>query len=502
MKLKGFTGKIQIKGIVRMGKRYLLSCFLAALGLLAAACAPVPSTVVITRVVEVTKEVSMKVQITSTPAPNKVQVYWYIGLGTGTQPNQIPLEKAWVDTYNDSQSEIQVIPIIVDNKYARDNLSAQIAAGNSPDIVGPVGAQGRAYFPGAFLDLSPLVKEFNYDSSDIDPAFTRFYEEEGRMVGLPYAIYPSAIFYNRKLFDNAHLAYPPQKVGEKYRWPDGSEDEWNFETLARLARKLTLDKGGMNATSPYFDPKHVTQYGYDLQWTSGDARWIGTTFGAFYPLDSQGKAVIPDNWRAAWTWYYNGMWSPHPFMPNQNMGELDKSIMDDPFSSGKVAMVMSHLWYAPNIDRKKVSSWDVAVIPSYQGKITANMHGDTFAIMADSKHPKEAFKVYTYMLGAGSADLNKIYGGLPARKSQQAAYFRSLSEQFDPNPVNWQVFVDMIPYMDSPNHQTGLGPNNANANAAFFKLASTLYSKPDLDLTLTFDDFTKELNAIFNNNKH
>ena len=39
------------------------------------------------------------------------------------------------------------------------------------------------------------------------------------------------------------------------------------------------------------------------------------------------------------------------------------------------------------------------------GKITAKMHGDTFAIMKDTKHPKEAFKVVQTVLGQGGGDL-------------------------------------------------------------------------------------------------
>ncbi|MBK9233049.1 MAG: hypothetical protein IPO15_19955 [Anaerolineae bacterium] len=66
----------------------------------------------------------------------------------------------------------------MDNKYARDNLTAQIAAGNAPDVVGPVGTAGRAAFPGAFLDIEPLIKEANYDTSDIDPAFLQFPKDE------------------------------------------------------------------------------------------------------------------------------------------------------------------------------------------------------------------------------------------------------------------------------------------------------------------------------------
>ena len=101
-------------------------------------------------------------------------------------------------------------------------------------------------------------------------------------------------------------------------------------------------------------------------------------------------------------------------------------------------------------------------MPSYNGKVTSKMHGDTFAILGGTKHPKEAFKVYTYMLTTGSADLYKIYGGLPARKSQQTDFFASLDEKFAPVKANWQVALDSIPFMDVPNHELGT-PNYARA---------------------------------------
>ncbi|MBK9233047.1 MAG: hypothetical protein IPO15_19945 [Anaerolineae bacterium] len=68
-------------------------------------------------------------------------------------------------------------------------------------------------------------------------------------------------------------------------------------------------------------------------------------------------------------------------------------------------MPTTHLWYTCCIDKATVPSWNVAVMPSYNGKVTSKMHGDTFAILGGTKHPKEAFKVYTYMLTTGSADL-------------------------------------------------------------------------------------------------
>ena len=243
---------------------------LMVLGIVLAACAPAaaptPVKVVETKVVEVVKEVPKEVVVTKevmiepTAAPDRIQITWYIGLGAGAQPAQIPLEKAFVEKYNKSQSEIQLIPVIVDNKYARDNLTAQLAAGNAPDIVGPVGTAGRAAFPGSFLDLQPLIAKNNYNTGDIDAAFLNFYKVEGELVGLPFAIFPSATYLNVDLFKEAGLALPPQKVGDKYTL-DGKEVEWDFNTVAALARKLTVDKNGNDATQAGFDAKNIVQWG-------------------------------------------------------------------------------------------------------------------------------------------------------------------------------------------------------------------------------------------------
>ncbi len=457
---------------------------------------PVVQTVVVkeTQQVEVTKEVQVTqvVQETAVPQKDRVQIYWYIGLGAGSQPAQIPAEKAFADKFNASQKDIQLIPIIVDNKYARDNLTAQIAAGNAPDIVGPVGTAGRAAFPGAWADLTPLIKEANYDTSDIDPAFLQFYQAEGALQGLPFAIYPESVYVNKDLFKEAGLELPPQKYGDKYTL-DGKQVEWNFDTLTEVAKRLTVDKSGNDATAANFDRNNIVQYGYIAQWTDG-GRAMGTLFGASLPFDN-GKAVISDNWKAAWKWYYEGIWGKSPFIPTAAVvnGDLMKG---NAFSSGKVAMATTHTWYTCCIDPKVVPNWDLAVMPSYNGKITAKMHGDTFAILSASKHPKEAFQVYMYMLNEGAKDLYAIYGGLPAKKADQADYLKSLDEKFAPNKVNWQVALDSIQYMDVPNHELYI-PNYSKAMDLFTSLTSDIEGNDKLDMDKRIEQLTSDLQKVY-----
>ena len=441
-------------------------------------------------------------QPTITPAATGlVEVYWYIGLGTGAQPAQIPLEKAFIDKYNNTQGAADGIRLIADihmgHNYARDDVLDMIHDGNALDIIGPVGTEGRGWIEEHILDLQPLIDQSNYDLSDFDPAFLKFYKTENGLVGLPFAIFPSALYYNKDLFDQAGLAYPPHRVGEKYSL-DGEALEWNFDTVAKVARRMTLDSNGVSADQPGFDPQKIVQYGFDFQWTKDSVRWFSAYFEPYYPV-KDGKADLSPGQIAAIKWYYDGMWGGQPFIPNQ--AAMDSDLIEgNSFNSGKVAMGLTHLWYTCCVDggeEAAVKRWDVGVVPSYNGKTTAKMHADTFSIMKSSKNPEAAFKVYSYMVGEGAPELFAIYGGLPARKSQQPDFFDLLKEKYVPNEIDWQVFQDMISYLEVPGHELAL-PNIAKAHDGFLRLGSDLRTKPSLNIDAVIAQFLVDQTAIYN----
>ncbi|MBS4062605.1 MAG: extracellular solute-binding protein, partial [Bacteroidetes bacterium] len=230
----------------------------------------------------------------------KTKVRWFVGLGAGSDEGTFAAQQAVVDEFNASQDKIELVLEIVDNDAAYDTLATQIAAGNAPDIVGPVGIRGRDSFKGAWLDLQPLIDKNNYDLSDFDEALVEFYQvkEEGQL-GIPFAIFPSFIIYNSDLFDEAGLPYPPAEYGLPYVDENGVEKEWNMDTLREVAMKLTVDANGNDANSEAFDPENIVQFGFMNQWT--DPRGIGTFFGSGSLVADDGvTAQIPDNWKAAW----------------------------------------------------------------------------------------------------------------------------------------------------------------------------------------------------------
>lgn len=434
------------------------------------------------------------VQPTAIPVdPNKVTIRWFVGLGTGTDPNQVEIENKIVEEFNASHPNINLIIEIVNYNGARDTLSTEIASGNPPDIVGPVGVSGAEAFHGQWLDLTSLIEKTQYDLAQFDKGSVDFYKVGGEgQIGLPFAIFPSLLYYQTEMFDEAGLAYPPQKYGEKYTWPDGTEEEWNFDTLRKLAMKLTVDANGKDATDPAFDPTQIVQYGYEPQYQ--DARAIGSYFKAGSAVAEDGKtAQIPAEWTEAWKWVYNGVWVDH-FIPNLSVRESAEFGTGNPFNSGKVAMALTHLWYTCCLTDAG-EAWNVAVVPSYNGQVTANFNADTFRILKDTKHPDEAFEVLSYLLGDASLELLGVYGGMPARLADQKTFFEKLDTQF-PYKVNWQVAVDGIAYADNPSFE-GYMPNYNESFDRLNTFLSLLMSTEGLDVNKEIETLKSDLQVIF-----
>ena len=430
-------------------------------------------------------------------AGGRTVVKWYVGLGTGGDPQQIDVQRNVVDAFNKSQSSIYLTLQIVSNRVASTTLATQIAGGNAPDIVGPVGTVGRATFDGNWLDLAPLIQATNYDMSVYEPSVVQNYNLPGQgQIGIPFAVYPSFVYFNKDLFDEAGLPYPPQHFGDPYMGK-----EWNFDTLRDVAMKLTVDSQGNDATSPSFQPDNIVQFGFDLQYKT-DPRAMGTLFGPSRMADNEGRATIPSNWLAAWNFFYDGMFKDH-WMPNDAYRNSDLFGQGNVFNSGNLAMAYTHLWYTGTIEPVskggKVKNWDIAVVPSYQGKPTAELHADTFGIMKSTKHPNEAFQVYQYLIT--NKDLLQVYGAMPAIKSMQADFFGGLDQKFAPVKVNWQVDQDSLAYIDVPNHEEGL-PNFLKTRQALTDFQTLMNTTAGLDINAEAQKLQATLQSIYDEVRH
>jgi multiple sugar transport system substrate-binding protein len=490
-------------------KRY--GAILAIPALILAACGgsatPTPSaSAAATEAIASTAPSTGPTPVPTVPPGGPITIKWFCCLGGGDDPSTLKVFADVITAFNSTHPNIKLVLDHVAYEGARDAFATELASGNPPDIVGPLGVGGANAFAGQWLDLAPYVTKNNIDVSQFDPGVVNLYKSGGEgQLGLPFAIYPSELYYQPDMFDEAKLNYPPDKYSTQYQMPDGSMVDWSYDTVRQVAMKLTVDNKGKDATDPAFDPKHIVQYGFEPQ--RDDLRTMGAAFfstGKF--LSDDGKTVqIPDAWKAAWTWVYNGIWTDHFIESNQVFQSQGFNGGGYTFNSGKVAMQENYLWDVCCVTDAG-GNWDLAALPSYQGKVTAPINADTFRIVKSTKHPDEAFTALQYLiLGDARTKLLNAISGFPAITADQGTYFTQLEQQKDdkgkliyPPSVNWQVVTDAIQYADIDPNSENVMPNYNKSLDTLAKYLTKWTSTPGLNLNTEFANLQAELQTVWN----
>ncbi|MGD0610970.1 MAG: hypothetical protein ABSB41_05595 [Anaerolineales bacterium] len=441
----------------------------------------------------------------ATAEAGKVQVRWYIGLGTGTDAGQLPIEQSVVDDFNASQSKIQLIMEVIPYASAKDTLATEIASGAGPDIVGPVGWAGSNAFYGEWADLAPLIKANNFNTSVYDSSLVSMYQTESGQVGLPFAIYPSAMEYNTALFDQAGLNYPPATYGTQYKMPDGSMVDWTWANMTKVAQLLTVDKNGKNSTESGFDKTNIVQYGFSFTDENQPEYW-----GAYWQAGSElvpggakgtYKAAIPQQWKDAWQWMYTGIWGDQPYIANNAVETSADFGSGNTFNSGKIAMTVEPSWYTCCMGN--VKTWDFAAMPTYNGKVGGRIDADTFRILKTSQHLNEAFQAMAYLettgvqkLIVGTATQAPAYGAIPAIAADRQPYLTNFAKNY-PWVKNLNTLITGLKYPDHPSAE-GWVPNFSeawNRNSTFGNL---LVTTSGLDLAKEEATLESDLTTIYN----
>jgi multiple sugar transport system substrate-binding protein len=419
---------------------------------------------------------------------------WYCCLGAGEDPSQKPTEDKvaadFAKKYPGSSLKLEITTY----NAAVDTLSTELGP-NPPDIAGPVGIGGLASFKGQWTDLAPYLTASSFDLSTYDPATVEFFKQDGAQVGIPLDVYPSMLWYKRDAFTEAGLPEPPHEFGAKYKQADGTEVDWNYDTLRQLAMKLTVDTNGKDATEAGFDPKHIDQWGFEPQ--RDVLEGMGAFWGAGSLVGPDGHTVvIPDAWKAGWKFVYDGVWKDHFIMTQAQALDPKIGNADQVFNSGKVAMSENFLWITYGVVGAG-KHWDLAAIPSYNGKITAPLNADTFAILKNSKNQDAAFAAMVYLLQDKSNELLPLYGGMPARSAEQDDFLTAIAKTDGfPTDVDWSVAKAAVKYADIPNFESPMPVYNKSLKI-LETYRSRWFSQPGLDMDQQIEALRAELQAAW-----
>lgn len=426
--------------------------------------------------------------LSPTPA-QRVAIRWLSDNASGWRPDE-----TWLGDFHASQDDIELILMfehgqleVVDTLLYSQSKGIQEVL---PDIAPYSTVNEYAYrdLHDYWLDLTPYLQD--YDLSVFDPTVLRLWQDEnGEQFGLPAKADISVIYYNRDLFDAAGIPYPPSRYGEPYA--DG--EEWTIDKLEQIAIQLTLDGNGRNPTQPGFNAQDVVQWGFAPGWL--EVRDIAALFGPEPIFDENGDIRLPESWRESMRWYYSGMWEKHFIQSRQE--EYSLSVLN----SGRVAMVLSFSWYGPCCYEwaDHPVNWDLAALPSYQGRVSGAATSTGLGVLRTTAHPQEAVQALYYLVSLPVLLEATDTGCIPAQISRRPAFFFRIDARLG-QEVNWQVALDGFTHQEI----------SVSAGARIFgddfqyqlnKFQEIISTTPGLDIDAVLDDLTTDLQNIINSDR-
>ncbi len=256
----------------------------------------------------------------------------YEGQGTSLTDEQL-IAQEYMKLHPNVKIEIDSIP----NNYLTKILT-EIAAGTAPDIMEVGDGQVSEFAQkGIFVNLGPYIKAAHVNLKDYYPTVLKTGMYNGQVYTMPKDWSNLAIYYNKTMFEKAHLALP--KPG------------WTWQQLFADAKKLTVMNNGK-----------TSQWGIVLPgtWSRGMEPLLyafgGTTIGP------NGKYVGYMNSKgsvSALTFYrqmYNAGVAPSP-------ATVQGFQVVDMFQAGKAAMNLTGIWPMQNYLRTPHLSFGVAPMP-------------------------------------------------------------------------------------------------------------------------------------------
>ncbi|MBO9542829.1 sugar ABC transporter substrate-binding protein [bacterium] len=214
---------------------------------------------------------------------------------------------------------------------------------------------------GEWLERDPELKRGDFYRPVLDAMSWK-----GTLYGIPRDLSNLVIFYNKRLFDTAGVAYP--------------QAGWTYETMVEKAKRLTQgDRQFGIGFAPY--PLYWLPY----LWSDGgdvmDAEMRRSTL-----LEPQSLAAMQR---------YLDLRAKHHVAPTE--AQVGNARMSQLFAQGKLAMMVGGRWVVPGFRKKLDFPWDVAPFPRGKTGSVVDADASGWSIAKSSKQPEKAWRLVRYL---------------------------------------------------------------------------------------------------------
>lgn len=380
---------------------------------------------------EETKATESKAVESKEPAKEKKDpvnlkyVFW------GSPAEKQAVEKACKD-FSDKSGNIKVEPIQIPESDFDAKVTAMAAANDTPDA-----GYCTSQLASVWVKENKFVNWFEILKTDTEMKKEDFVDgiwfqtSPDNAYGISTAVECFGLFYNKDAFKEAGLPEPPKKY----------EEAWTWDQFVDVAKKLTIDMNGKNATQTGFDPKNIKQFGVTFE------SWWGPW--SVHVLNNGGDYLSEDGKSF-------GLTKPEATGAIQRLADLinvhhvapspvqAKAIPSQAVAiqSKMAAMSMHGQWINLDLGNAK-ANYGIGVLPKMDKDTGTILVSGVSVVYKDTKHLDEAWALTKYLCGDGALDL--YVGGLWMPTMKKFYNDKALLDKWaGPNPSHPEGFKDAM----------------------------------------------------------
>jgi multiple sugar transport system substrate-binding protein len=297
-------------------------------------------------------------------------------------PTEAIATQGVANEFNASQDQIFVEVMQTPQETMIERLNTMAMARRLPDtaIMDERGVIQWAE-KGLLADISDM-----YGPDDPKPMDSLAFTYRGNTVAYSSCNVFLVMFYNKALFDEAGIPYPPKNA----------EDAWTWEQFVNVAKRLTKDSNGNTPNDAGFNRNNIVQYGAAVEtWTWQLDIWTRSNGGGF--VNSRGTRTTigrQDSMDAIQR--VADLHLVHNVAP-LNPG-IEDNVSSQAFLNGNIAMATGGTWsIGAWLNGAEDLEYGVAVLPKMRTPVTLNAGGPQVVFNQSRNLPeaKEWIKWYT-----------------------------------------------------------------------------------------------------------
>lgn len=343
--------------------------------------------------------------------------------------------KELVNDFEDIHKDIKVEVIAVPFDEYDSKLQTMISGGTPPDVATHLGWSGfmEYYNKGVLTELDKYMSLYNFDAESIGipNEMMDIWKVDNKQYGIPINAYISLMLYNKDMFDEVGLPYPPT---------DYKDLSWTWDKMIDYAKQLTIES----------DDISKVRYGLMWDWSAGGREQDPTYFGHnVFPEDTWTNGFASENYfnepnivdslqRLADLTWKDKVAPPHAFTQGIAGG--------NPFLSGKVGMQVGGGWILSGVNDVEFNVGVAAIPVAGNPNVRNVLWIDPFWIIKGTDHPDAAFEWIMYLAQQEIQEqIIALSGGNPPANVKALPYYAGFFEGIDPEDL-YEVYNGGIEY--------------------------------------------------------